>query len=148
MAAPVVQPGKTPWHVWVVGVVSLLWNLVGATDFVMTQTRNKAYMSSCTPAQLEFYYGFPPWVVAAWGVAVWAGVFGSLLLLLRKRYAFHLFLSSSAGMVLTDLYCFGLSDGLRVMGGAAALAFSAVIFVIGVLLLAYARSMGKRGILG
>ncbi len=61
---------KTPWHVWVVGIVSLLWNSFGAMDFVMTQTRNRAYMSSFTPAQLEFYYGFPLWVVAAWGIAV------------------------------------------------------------------------------
>jgi len=131
----------------VAGVVSLLWNSVGAMDFVMTQTRNKAYMGGFTPAQLDFYYGFPVWVVAAWGIAVWGGVLGSLLLLLRKRQAVHLFLSSSVCMVLTDVYSFALANGLNVMGGATALMFSAFIFVIGVLLLVYARSMCKRGVL-
>ena len=134
-------------HLWVVGVVSLLWNSVGAMDFVMTQTKNAAYMRGFTPAQLEFYYGFPLWVVAAWGIAVWGAVLGSLFLLLRKRVACHLFLWSFVCMVLTSIYNFVLSDGMKVMGGVGSLIFSAVIFVIGLLLLVYARSMRKRGML-
>jgi hypothetical protein len=147
MADAAVQPAKTPWHLWVVGVVSLLWNSVGAFDFVMTQTKNAAYMSGFTPAQREYYYGFPFWVVAAWGIAVWGGVLGSLLLLLRKCLAVLLFLSSVISMVLTDIYMFVLSGGREVMGGVGPLVFSAVIFVVGVLLLAYACSMRKRGVL-
>jgi hypothetical protein len=131
----------------VVGVTSLLWNFVGALDFVMTQARNKAYMSAFTPEQLGFYYGFPVWVVAAWGIAVWGGVLGSLALLLRKRQAFQLFLASSICMVLTYFHNYVLAHGLRLMGGTAALAFSAVIFVIGVLLLVYSRAMRRRGVL-
>ena len=147
MADSTTQSAKAPWHIWVVGVVSLLWNSVGAVDFVMTQTRNKAYMSGFTQAQLDFYYGFPAWVVAAWGIAVWGGVLGSLLLLLRRRQAMHLFLASTVCIVLTDIHNFAISNGLKVMGGATALIFSAVIFAIGVLLLVYARSMRKRGVL-
>jgi len=147
MADSMAQSVKAPWHVWVVGAVSLIWNSVGAMDFVMTQTKNKAYMSGFTPAQLDFYYGFPVWIVAAWGIAVWGGVLGSLLLLVRKRQAFHLFLSSSVCMVLADIHNFSAANGLKLMGGAAALAFSAVIFVIGVLLLVYARTMRKRRVL-
>ena len=104
-------------------------------------------MGGFTPAQLDFYYGFPAWVVTAWGIAVWGGVLGSLLLLLRKRQAVHLFLSSSICMVLTDVHNYALANGLKVMGGATALMFGAVIFVIGMLLLVYARSMCKRGVL-
>jgi hypothetical protein len=148
MADPAVQSAKAPWHLWVVGVGSLLWNSVGATDFVMTQTRNRAYMRGFTPEQLHYYYGLPAWVVAAWGIAVWGGVLGSLLLLLRKRRAVGLFLASIICMVLTDLNSFVLTDGLKVMGGGTAtLAFSAVIFVIGLLLVIYARSTRKRGLL-
>ena len=28
---------KTPWHLWVVGVLTLLWNAVGATSYTMTR---------------------------------------------------------------------------------------------------------------
>ncbi|MGA2018569.1 MAG: hypothetical protein ABSH26_16620 [Opitutaceae bacterium] len=147
MADEATQPARRPWHVWAVGVVSLLWNSVGAMDFVMTETKNKAYMSGFTPAQLEFYYGFPLWVVAAWGIAVWGGVLGSLLLLLRNRLAVHLFLASFICMIVTSIHNYALSNGLKIMGGAEALAFSAVIVVVGALLLFYARSMCRRGVL-
>jgi hypothetical protein len=147
MADSTAQSVKTPWHVWVVGVISLLWNSVGAFDFVMTQTRNKAYMSAFTPEQLNFYYGFPVWVVAAWGIAVWGGVLGSPALLFRKRQAVHLFLASSVCMVLTYFHNYILAHGLNLMGGASALIFSAVIFVIGLLLLVYARAMSREGVL-
>jgi hypothetical protein len=142
-----VKPARRPWHLWVVGVASLLWNSVGALDFVMTETRNKAYMSSFTPAQLEFYYGFPIWFVVAWGIAVWGGLLGSLSLLLRLRLALQLFLASVICIVLSDIHTFALSNGLRVMGGSGA-AFSAVIFVIGVLQFVYARAMCGRRALG
>jgi hypothetical protein len=147
MANSTVQSVKAPWHIWVVGVVSLLWNSVGSMDFVMTQTRNKAYMSAFTPAQLDFYYGFPIWIVAAWGIAVWGGVLGSLSLLIRKRQAVHLFFLSLICMVLTSIHNYALSNGFEIMGGMRALIFGATIFVIGVLLLVYARSMRKRGVL-
>jgi len=147
MADATIQTTKAPWHIWVVGVVSLLWNSVGVMDFFMTETRNKTYMVDFTPAQLDFYYSFPPWVVAAWGIAVCGGALGSLLLLLRKNLAVHLFLLSLVGIVLTDVRNFAHPNGMEIMGGLKALAFSGVIFVIGVLLLVYARSMRKQGVL-
>ena len=52
----------TPWHLWLIGIVGTLWNLMGAYDYLMTQTENEAYMSSFTPEQLEFFYGFPAWL--------------------------------------------------------------------------------------
>jgi hypothetical protein len=147
MADSTVPSAKAPWHIWVVGVVSLLWNSVGAMDFVMTQTKNKSYMSGFTPAQLEFYYGFPLWVVAAWGIAVWGGVLGSLFLLLRKRLAVHFFVASLVCIILTSIRNFVFSNGMEIMGGVGSLIFSALIFAIGVLLLLYARSMSKRTVL-
>ena len=76
MANHTEQTAKTPWHLWVVGLFGLLWSAMGAMDYFMTQTRNAEYMAHFTPEQLEFFYGFPSWVVATWAVAVWGGVFG------------------------------------------------------------------------
>ena len=143
------RAGRTPWHLWVVGVVTLLWNAVGAMDYVMTQTRNEAYMSAFTPAQLEYFYGFPAWVVAAWALAVWGGVVGSLLLLFRTRHALTVLVVSFVAMVVTTVHNFLLSNGLEVMGDSAAgLAFSAVIFLVALLLVVYARAMRARGVIG
>jgi len=136
---------RRPWHLWVVGIVALLWNAVGAMDYLMTQTRNEKYMSQFTPEQLEYFYGFPAWVVAAWAIAVWGGVLGAILLLMRKSLAVPVFLVSLIAMVLTTIYQFGLSNGLEVVGDPFSLVFTAVIFVIAVALFLYARAMQKRG---
>jgi len=40
--APEESASNTPKHLWVVGVVSLLWNAVGAFDYFMSKTRNEA----------------------------------------------------------------------------------------------------------
>lgn len=138
---------RAPWHLWVIGILAVLWNAMGAFDYLMTQTRNEGYMSGFTPEQLEYFYGFPAWAVAFWATAVWGGVLGAVLLLLRRKLAAGVFLVSFLAMVVTTIYNFGLSDGLEVMGGAGPLAFSALIFVFALLLYLYARAMKNRGVL-
>ena len=138
---------RAPRHLWVIGVAALLWNAMGAFDFVMTQTRNEAYMSSFTPAQLAFFYGFPAWLIVVWAVGVWGGVLGALLLLLRRRQAPSLFLASLMAMTITTLQNYVLSNGAAVIGDAFSIGFTAVIFIIGFALLLYARAMRKRWIL-
>ena len=78
-------PQSTPWHLWLVGILGLLWGSMGAFDYLMTQTQNESYMGEFTPEQLEFFYGFPTWVVSFWALAVWGGVLGTVLLLLKRR---------------------------------------------------------------
>ena len=95
---------KAPWHLWVIGVIALLWNAVGAWDYLMTQTQNEAYMESFTPEQLEFFYGFPAWLVSFWAIAVWGGVLGAVLLFLRKKLAAPVLLVSFVCMTVTVSY--------------------------------------------
>lgn len=108
--------GKAPWHFWVVGIVGLLWNAMGAMDYVMTKTRNEEYMSAFTAEQLEFFYGLPVWVVVAWAIAVWGGVLGAIVLLLKKGLAVQVFLVSFLAMVVTAIHNYGMSNGMEVIG--------------------------------
>ena len=147
MADTTMQPARTPWHVWTVGAVSLLWNAVGAMDFVMTQTKNEDYMGQFTPEQLEYFYGFPLWVVFFWGVATWGSVLGSVLLLLRRQLAVRVNFVVLVAMAVTFLHNFVLTDGLKIMGGIGPVIFTGVIVIVGVLLYVYARAMARRGVL-
>ena len=135
-----------PRHLWIVGALSLLWNAVGAFDYSATQLRLESYMSQFPPEQLAYFYGFPSWVVAAWAIAVWGALLGSLGLLLRKRWAVWLFGVSIAGMVLTAFHNFVLTDGAKLMGTGAVM-FTAVIWIIAFALFFYARAMARRGVL-
>ncbi|NIV17612.1 MAG: hypothetical protein GWN47_04205 [Woeseiaceae bacterium] len=137
---------KTPRHLWAIGILALLWDAVGAFDYFMTQTQNEAYMGQFTQEQLEFFYGFPAWVTALWAIAVWGGLLGAILLLLRKAFAAPVLLVSFIAMALTAFHNFVLSNGMEIMGQVGTI-FSAVIFMIALGLWFYARAMQKRGVL-
>jgi hypothetical protein len=139
--------GRRPWHLWVVGILAVLWNSMGAYDYLMTQTENEQHMSKFTPEALEFFYGFPTWVVAFWALAVWGGVLGAFLLLFRKKLAVGVLLVSFLSMVVTTFHNFVLSNGLEVMGDPFSLVFSGLIFVFALFLYLYARAMADRGVL-
>ncbi len=140
------QATRTPRHLWIVGVVALLWNLMGAYDYLMTKTQNEAYMGQFTLEQLEFFYGFPVWLVAFWAIAVWGGVLGAVLLLMRKKHAVPVLVVSFLGMVVTAIHNYGFAGGAEIVGGVG-LAFSAVIFVVAFALIIYARGLVKKGVL-
>jgi hypothetical protein len=140
------QTTPTPRHLWIVGIVALLWSLFGAMDYIMTQTENEAYMSQFSPEQLEFFYSFPAWLVAFWAVAVWGGVLGAVLLLMRKKLAVPVLLVSFLCMVVTTVHNYGFAEGADIVGGMG-LSFSVVIFVVALALVIYARSMARKGVL-
>lgn len=137
---------RTPWHLWVIGIVALLWNAVGAFDYLATKLQLEPYMSNFSQEQLEYFYGFPAWAVACWAVGVWGALLGSLALLLRKSFAVWLFGASILGMVGTTVYNFVLSDGAAIMGEGA-VAFSAVIWAIALFLYFYSVAMAKRRVI-
>ncbi len=140
---------KTPWHLWLVGVVTLLWNLVGAFDFIMTVTKSEPYLNSFTPEQLEYFKAFPLWMLICWGVAVFGSVLGSIFLLMRSWRAVWAFGVSLFGMVGTSLYSFVLAEtSVFDIMGPGALWFSLLIIVITIALYLYARAMRRAGVLG
>lgn len=138
---------RAPWHLWVIGVIALLWNMMGPFDYLMTQTKNEAYMGKFTPEQLEFYYSLPTWVISSWAIAVWFGLLGSILLLLRRGLASWVFAISFVAMVMTTIHNYLFCNAMEAMGGAGSLVFSAVIFVVALGLMIYSFKLKKSGIL-
>ena len=139
---------KAPWHLWVIGIVTLLWNAGGAYDYLMNQTKNEAYLAMMTPEQIAYFERYPTWTVAVWAFGVWGAVLGSVLLLLRSRFALWSFVASFAGMVVNMAY--GLTAGNSAMTGAMGvmgLLFIAAIFVVALLLIWYSSRMRSAGVL-
>ena len=142
---PAPAKGSVPWHLWLVGVLALLWNGYGGYDYVMTQTNNAAYLANYTEAQRAYFDSFPMWMEAVWAIGVWGGVLGSILLLLRSKWAFHALLASLIAFAMSVVY--GQTSGGNEVMGSMGLIFSGVIFLIGLALVMYARTMTKRGVL-
>lgn len=139
----------TPWHLWVVGVVSLLWNAFGGYDFVMSVTQGETYWraSGMTDAMIAYYNAMPTWMYVPWVLGVWGAVAGSILLLLRSRFAVHAFGLSLIGAVVSLAY--GLMNPMPELPPAmAAMTYMPyVIAVIAAFLAWYAWTVGKKGVL-
>ncbi|KAB2844937.1 MAG: hypothetical protein F9K47_01895 [Burkholderiales bacterium] len=148
MTASTLTPSDSaPWHLWLIGILALLWNGMGAFDYLMTQTRNASYMAGFAPEQLDYFYGLPKWSLATWAISVWSGVLASVLLLLRRRWAKPAFAVSLLAMLPTFVHNYLLSKGYEIMGGAAGLAFTLTIVAVGIGLLIYSGRMVKNQIL-
>lgn len=138
---------KTPFHVWIVGIIALIWNAGGAYDYVMTQTDNEAYLAMLSDAQKAFLDNGPIWFETAWAVGVWFSMLGALLLLLRSRLAGPAFGLSLVGLIVSSVYSFGIADRTGMDMTPTQLGFTVAIYVVLVLLWIYARAMTRRGVL-
>ena len=137
---------RTPVHLWIIGVLALLWNMMGAFDYLATKLQLDFYMSQFSEEQLAYFNGFPAWVVSAWAFAVWGALAGSVGLLLRRKWSVWAFVVSTAGMVVTTIYNFGMTNGAEIMGSGA-MVFSVIIWVISIFLVVYSWSLAKKDVL-
>lgn len=135
-----------PWHLWVVGFVSLLWNGMGVADYTLTQIRFDPYLASFTEDQLAFFYGFPGWIVANWAVGVWSALAGSVLLLLRSKWTVWVWALSLAALLIGSVYWYGFTNAYEVTGPWAAI-FNGVLVIVAALLFFYAQGLAKKGVL-
>ena len=139
---------RAPWHLWVVGIVALLWNAGGAYDYLMTQLNNQGYLSMLNAAQRAFMASRPVWFDAVWAIGVWFAVAGSVLILLRSRFAAPAFLISLAGLLGSAVWSYGIArpSAVEVMGSFSVW-FSLLICATLIGFWAYSRAMTVRGVL-
>lgn len=132
------------WY-WVIAVLGLLWNSFGAADYLAYHLDTAAYEARMEPDAVAYYNGLPGWLMYAWALAVWGGVLGWVLMLLRSRFAVPVFLVSLVAMVVN----FGWwvpTGGLSVMP-AAGLVVTALVVAGAVFALWFARRARANGTL-
>ena len=141
---------RTPAHLWIVGALALVWNGFGCLDYVMSRTRNADYLKSMMPdvdpqAMFDWMDAFPIWASFGWGLGVWLGLAGSVLLLMRNRHAVWAYGLSLVGAVLGLGY--QLANPMPQIEGFMATGMPLVIIAVAAALFVYARSLHKKGVL-
>ena len=134
---------KTPWHLWLVGVLTLLFNAMGIVSYMTTKLGMLAEMG-LTPDQIAFMESYPAWISAFWALGVWGAFAGSVLLLLRSRYAVAAMVLATIGLVGTTIGNYAVID---VPASMQAPALDVAIWAVTLFLLFYARRMAAAGVL-
>ena len=140
--------GPAPKHLWIVGILSLLWNCFGGYDYVMSHIGGLAYFESMglDAAAYAWFQAFPIWATAAWAIGVWGSVIGAILLLMRSRHAATAFLISLIGALVSFGYQFSTERPASLDGGSAVIMPIVIVIVI-VLQWYYARRQAAAGVL-
>jgi hypothetical protein len=137
---------SAPVSYWIIAVLSLLWNGFGTFDYTMTSTRNADYLKNFPPEMMTVIDEFPAWVTAAWACGVWGALAGSILLLLRSRFAIHAFGVSLAGLAASTAYQWTIDMPESLKSGAQT-AMQVVIWIAAIGLLWFAVTKRRDGIL-
>ncbi|MGY0610656.1 hypothetical protein [Luteimonas sp. A501] len=137
---------KVPVSVWVVGVLALLWNLVGVAAFGMQLAMPAEALEAMPPDRRAIYEAAPAWLYIFYGVATIGGVIGSLGLLLRRRWAVPVYLVALVALVLQVLASYAVTPAWS-LGGVASLGFPVLLVAIAIALWLFARRMSARHIL-
>lgn len=133
----------TPWHLWVIGVLTLLFNAMGVLSYTMTMLGRLAELGM-TPDQIAFMNSYPAWANALWALGVWGAFAGSALVLLRSKLAVAAMLAALVGLIGTTVYNYAL---IEVPANMQAPALDVAIWAVTLLLLFYARRMAAAGVL-
>jgi hypothetical protein len=135
---------KVPRSFWVIGVVALVWNLLGLMAYLMQVTMDEATLAAMPAAERAVYESMPTWAVSAFAIAVNAGVLACLFLLLRKTWAVPLFVVSLVAVLVQDAGALFVAGGLEGMGAASAI-LPLLVLLIGAYLIVYSRSAKQKG---
>jgi hypothetical protein len=135
---------KPPVWFWIVSVLALVWNSMGVMSYLGTTYVTEDMKVEMTASQLSLLENTPEWVTAAFALAVFSGLLGSLGLLLRKLWARPLFVLSLIAILAQMSYSFFMSNAIEAYGEVQALVMPLLVIAIGIALLLFARYACKR----
>ena len=139
----VAMPASRPWHLWVVAILTLLWNGSGAVTIMLAQAGRLTGLSADEAA---YYAGQPAWFVISTDIATLAPVAAAIALLVRSQLAVWLFALSLALILVNNIYDLALGTS-RALANQGALIVTVIIAVIAILQLVYSNAMKNRGVL-
>ena len=135
----------TTWF-WVLGVLLLIWNGMGALAYLGQMLMSPGQMAMLPEDQRTLIEMTPSWVTSAFALAVWGGLTAAILMLLRKAFAHLMFMASLFGAVVQMCYNFFIAGAYDIYGPEGLL-MPAMILSIGAYSIYYTGQCKEKGIL-
>ncbi len=131
---------------WVIAIIALIWNLMGVFAYlgqtVLLTDEAKALL---TPEQVSLIEGTPSWINIVFAVAVFSGLLGCIMLLIRKKLATPLFLISLLAVLVQNIYAWAATNSAEVYGSVQGYVMPMIVIIICVFLYLYSKGAAKKG---
>ncbi len=133
---------------WIITVLGIVWFGIGGYDYVMTNLGDEAYLSILTEQQRAWIDARPTWFTAVWAISIWSSVLGSLLMLIRRKLAGHMFALSTVGFLISAVWSYAITSPTAFeMTGWFGVGFSAAILASLILFVTYCGNKAQSGVL-
>lgn len=140
-----VAPAAPPAWFRIVALIAVLWNAFGVFQYLSSVGLFGDPMTGMTPEQRAAAESIPPAIIGAFALGTFAGLIGSLGLLLRKRWALPVLVLSLLALIALEGWIVFLSGALDLFGGAG---LPITIVLVSALLAWLAWHAHRRGWLG
>lgn len=128
---------------WIISVLALLWNIMGVAAYLGQAYMTDEVLKALSEDEQAYYSNVPAWVTGAFAIAVFAGVFGCVGILMRKKWAAILFMLSFASVIIQSTYNLFIQKFMEVP--LQHMIWSIVVIVIAIFLIWYSRKSAKEG---
>lgn len=135
---------KAPGWFFIIAILGLVWNVAGIANFVSQINMSPETLSMLSAEDHALITNRPGWATGAFGVAVFAGALGCLLMLMRKSVSSTLLQVSLAGVLVTMFHALFMTRASE-LDGAAGLTMPVVVIVVAAFLALIAVKANSQG---
>ena len=107
---------KPHWSFWVICIAALIWNIMGSINFIIQM--NPGMVANYPEAAQSLITSRPLWATIGFAIAVFGGVFGDVLLLLKRSVAFYFFVVSFVCVIVANIHTFKVTDAVDIWVGS------------------------------
>lgn len=129
-----------PKSLKIIAFIAIIWNLLGVLAYLGHAFTNPEDL----PESQQAYMDYPAWVTAAFATSVFAGFFGSIALLLKKKVSNLLFILSFVCVIAQKIYDFSQPDIAHLYTGTAMI-LTGLVFVVCIYLIMYSKKGIDKG---
>ena len=131
---------------WIIAILALLWNAIGVIAFTSASlTPYETLLEAYGQDYADIFSEKPIWAKGGFFLAVAAGFLGAVCLIMRRKWAYYLFVMSFVGMIIH--HCWEHFSGIRAVMSQFEAYMSVAIFLIAIFLLIWSYIYFKNGIL-
>tara|TARA_R110000787_G_scaffold32138_4_gene84920 strand:+ start:131 stop:565 length:435 start_codon:yes stop_codon:yes gene_type:complete len=129
---------------WVISILAFLWNIMGVLNYLAQAFMTPESLALLSKEEQVMFPEVPAYVTAAFAIAVFGGVLGSLLLLMRKKLSKILFVISFLGIAVQMTYGFMTAENYDSYGPGG-IYMPIFIIVLGAFLIWYSGKAHSNG---
>ncbi|MFT5892359.1 MAG: hypothetical protein ACI9Y7_002469 [Dokdonia sp.] len=130
---------------WIIAIIAIIWNIMGVGAFIGQSFVTDEAIALLPIDQAELLNNIPSWVVVIFGIAVFAGLLGSILLLMKKKLAVSIFMLSLLAVIIHQGYFFFTVDSIGIYGWVQGLIMPVIVILIAMFLYMYSKIATGKG---